>query len=102
MKWLALPQSAYEQRAKLGEAFRCEQCPMLVIIDPQGDVVTTEGTEIVGKDTDGNHRRCCLLFAPFVRVAVARLESMSLSAVSWWCFVYAGDLGVTKETRRPE
>ena len=53
MKWLALPQQAHEERLKLGEAFRVEQCPMLVIIDPEGNVVTTEGTEIVSKDTDG-------------------------------------------------
>eukprot|EP00282_Hemiselmis_andersenii_P005808 CAMPEP_0114113896 /NCGR_PEP_ID=MMETSP0043_2-20121206/3153_1 /TAXON_ID=464988 /ORGANISM="Hemiselmis andersenii, Strain CCMP644" /LENGTH=442 /DNA_ID=CAMNT_0001206069 /DNA_START=36 /DNA_END=1365 /DNA_ORIENTATION=+ len=36
-----------------GEAFRVENCPMLVIIDPEGSVVTTEGVEIVSKDTEG-------------------------------------------------
>ncbi len=52
--WLALPQKAFEVKQKLGEAFRVEQCPMLVIIDPDGAVVTTEGVEIVNKDTDGD------------------------------------------------
>jgi len=51
--WLCMPQKAYEAKQKLGEAFRVEPCPMLVIIDPEGNVVTTEGVEIVNKDTDG-------------------------------------------------
>jgi hypothetical protein len=52
-QWLAMPERAYEAKQKLGEAFRVENCPMLVIIDPEGNVVTTEGCEIVSKDTDG-------------------------------------------------
>jgi len=54
MQWLAMPERSFAEKQKLGEAFRVEQCPMLVIIDPEGNVVTTEGTEIVSKDTDGN------------------------------------------------
>lgn len=53
MVWLSLPQSAYEVKQKLGEAFRVEACPMLVVIDPEGSVVTTEGVEIVSKDMEG-------------------------------------------------
>ena len=53
MQWLAMPQGAYQEKQRLGEAFRAEQCPMLIIIDPEGTVVTTEGVEIVNKDTDG-------------------------------------------------
>jgi len=53
MQWLAMPERSFAEKQKLGEAFRVEQCPMLVIIDPEGNVVTTEGTEIVSKDTDG-------------------------------------------------
>ncbi len=53
MPWLALPQNAFEAKKKLGEAFRVETCPMLVIIDPDGTVVTTEGVEIISKDTEG-------------------------------------------------
>jgi thiol-disulfide isomerase/thioredoxin len=54
MPWLSLPQSASEVKQKLGEAFRVENAPpMLVIIDPEGSVVTTEGVEIVSKDTEG-------------------------------------------------
>jgi hypothetical protein len=34
MPWLALPQNAFDAKNKLGEAFRVETCPMLVIIDP--------------------------------------------------------------------
>jgi hypothetical protein len=34
MPWLSLPQKAFEAKNKLGEAFRVETCPMLVIIDP--------------------------------------------------------------------
>jgi hypothetical protein len=48
-----MPERAYQEKHKLGEAFRVELCPMLVIIDPEGNVVTTEGCEIVSKDTDG-------------------------------------------------
>lgn len=51
--WLCMPQKSWEAKQKLGEAFRVEQCPMFVIIDPEGNVVTTEGVEIVTKDTDG-------------------------------------------------
>ena len=51
--WLAMPEKAYAEKQKLGESFRVEQCPMFVIIDPEGNVVTTEGTEIVTKDPDG-------------------------------------------------
>jgi len=51
--WLCMPQKSFAEKQKLGEAFRVEQCPMLVIIDPEGNVVTTEGVEIVTKDTDG-------------------------------------------------
>eukprot|EP00286_Rhodomonas_abbreviata_P021867 CAMPEP_0181306744 /NCGR_PEP_ID=MMETSP1101-20121128/10478_1 /TAXON_ID=46948 /ORGANISM="Rhodomonas abbreviata, Strain Caron Lab Isolate" /LENGTH=440 /DNA_ID=CAMNT_0023412851 /DNA_START=161 /DNA_END=1483 /DNA_ORIENTATION=- len=51
--WLCMPHKSHEAKQKLGEAFRVEQCPMLVIIDPEGNVVTTEGVEIVTKDTDG-------------------------------------------------
>lgn len=54
MPWLAMPEKAYAEKQKLGESFRVEQCPMFVIIDPEGNVVTTEGTEIVHKDPDGN------------------------------------------------
>lgn len=53
MMWLAMPEKAYAEKQKLGESFRVEQCPMLVFIDPEGNVVTTEGTEIVTKDPDG-------------------------------------------------
>mmetsp|Transcript_818 Transcript_818/g.1970 ORF Transcript_818/g.1970 Transcript_818/m.1970 type:complete len:352 (+) Transcript_818:323-1378(+) len=53
MRWLAMPESSYELKQKLGEAFRVEQCPMLIIIDPEGNVVTTEGVEIVNKDSEG-------------------------------------------------
>ena len=53
MQWLAMPQNSYQEKQKLGETFRCEQCPTFVIIDPEGNVVTTEGTEIVNKDSDG-------------------------------------------------
>lgn len=53
MPWLAMPESSYELKQKLGEAFRVEQCPMLIIIDPEGNVVTTEGVEIVNKDSEG-------------------------------------------------
>ena len=48
-----MPESSYELKQKLGEAFRVEQCPMLIIIDPEGNVVTTEGVEIVNKDSEG-------------------------------------------------
>jgi len=51
--WLCMPQASFKAKQNLGEAFRVEQCPMLVIIDPDGNVVTTEGVEIVTKDTDG-------------------------------------------------
>jgi len=51
--WLCMPQKSFKAKLALGEAFRVEQCPMLVIIDPEGNVVTTEGVEIVTKDTDG-------------------------------------------------
>jgi len=54
MPWLAMPEKAYAEKQKLGESFRVEQCPMFVIIDPEGNVVTTEGTEIVHKDPDGD------------------------------------------------
>ncbi|EKX40274.1 hypothetical protein GUITHDRAFT_88850 [Guillardia theta CCMP2712] len=53
MQWLSMPHDSFEAKHKLGEAFRIDQCPMLVIIDPEGNVVTTEGVEIVSKDTDG-------------------------------------------------
>ena len=48
-----MPENSYELKQKLGEAFRVEQCPMLIIIDPEGNVVTTEGVEIVNKDSEG-------------------------------------------------
>merc|ERR1712216_627086 len=51
--WLCMPQASFKAKQNLGEAFRVERCPMLVIIDPDGNVVTTEGVEIVTKDTDG-------------------------------------------------
>ena len=55
-----MPERAYQEKHKLGEAFRVELCPMLVIIDPEGNVVTTEGCEIVSKDTDGKTLFSCM------------------------------------------
>mmetsp|Transcript_654 Transcript_654/g.1739 ORF Transcript_654/g.1739 Transcript_654/m.1739 type:complete len:231 (-) Transcript_654:76-768(-) len=52
--WLCMPQTAHEAKQKLGEAFRIEKVPSMVVIDPDGNVVTTEGVEIVNKDTDGD------------------------------------------------
>ncbi len=43
--WLCMPQKSCQAKQRLGEAFRVEQCPMLVVIDPNGNVVTTEGVE---------------------------------------------------------
>ena len=53
MPWLAMP--CYELKQKLGEVFRVEECPMLIIIDPEGNLVTTEGVEIVNKDPKGTY-----------------------------------------------
>ena len=63
MQWLSMPHDSFEAKHKLGEAFRIDQCPMLVIIDPEGNVVTTEGVEIVSKDTDGE----CFPWTPKAR-----------------------------------
>ena len=40
-----MPQKSCQAKQRLGEAFRVEQCPMLVVIDPDVNVVTTEGVE---------------------------------------------------------
>ena len=51
MPWLAM--TSCELKQKLGEVFQVEECPMLIIVDPEGDIVTTEGVEIVNKDPQG-------------------------------------------------
>ena len=68
--WLCMPQKSWEAKQKLGEAFRVEQCPMFVIIDPEGNVVTTEGVEIVTKDTDGE----CVPWTPKPLYDLSTLE----------------------------
>jgi len=48
-----MPHKSFAAKQRLGEAFGVDQCPMLVIIDPEGNVVTTEGVELVTEDTNG-------------------------------------------------
>ena len=57
--WLCMPQKSWQAKQRLGEAFRVEQCPMLVVIDPDGNVVTTEGVETM----DYRCRYCCVDFS---------------------------------------
>ena len=71
-----MPQKSFKAKQQLGEAFRVEQCPMLVVIDPDGNVVTTEGVEIVTKDTDGE----CFPWTPKPLYDLSTLEPEILGA----------------------
>jgi hypothetical protein len=60
-----------QAKQKLGEAFRVEQCPMFVIIDPEGNVVTTE-----------------------VSLRLSRVHSLTILMLTCWvCVTHPSTLG---------
>eukprot|EP00448_Togula_jolla_P020354 CAMPEP_0170572786 /NCGR_PEP_ID=MMETSP0224-20130122/2411_1 /TAXON_ID=285029 /ORGANISM="Togula jolla, Strain CCCM 725" /LENGTH=155 /DNA_ID=CAMNT_0010895317 /DNA_START=37 /DNA_END=500 /DNA_ORIENTATION=- len=52
MPWLALPFAA-EQRDALASRFEVEQGPQLVILGPEGEVISTQGVTLVSSDPSG-------------------------------------------------
>lgn len=53
MPWLALPYSERDLKAKLGEKFQCQGIPYLVLLGPDGRIITTNGRGAVTADTTG-------------------------------------------------
>lgn len=52
MPWLAIPQGDSRKEA-LSKKFGCSGIPMLVIVDADGNTITTNGRGAVGSDPDG-------------------------------------------------
>eukprot|EP00903_Cladosiphon_okamuranus_P008393 g8069.t1 len=53
MPWLALPFPDRERKSSLSTKFRIRGIPSLVILDPNGSVITTDGRSMVGDDPEG-------------------------------------------------
>jgi len=53
MPWLALPYSDRTTHAKLSKQFKIQGIPALVVLDPAGKVITTEGRAEVMQDPTG-------------------------------------------------
>ncbi len=53
MPWLALPFADREAKSKLSKKFKVEGIPTLVVLDAEGNTLTTKGTEKVSADPTG-------------------------------------------------
>eukprot|EP01111_Echinosteliopsis_oligospora_P017956 TRINITY_DN7990_c0_g2_i1.p1 TRINITY_DN7990_c0_g2~~TRINITY_DN7990_c0_g2_i1.p1 ORF type:complete len:102 (-),score=39.26 TRINITY_DN7990_c0_g2_i1:92-397(-) len=50
MPWLALPFSDRDTKARLGDLFDIEGIPTLILLDENGEVITTEGVQKIMED----------------------------------------------------
>jgi len=55
MPWLAIPFSDRDRKAALSKKFKVSGIPMLVLLNPDGSVITTEGRSEVGDDAEGKN-----------------------------------------------
>jgi nucleoredoxin len=55
MPWLALPFSDRDLKAALSKKFKVSGIPMLVLLNADGSVITTEGRAEIGADKDGKN-----------------------------------------------
>jgi nucleoredoxin len=53
MPWLALPFEDRDLKASLSKQFKVSGIPMLVLLNPDGTVITTEGRSEIGEDAEG-------------------------------------------------
>jgi len=54
MPWAALPYADRELKKKLGGEFDVQGIPTLVLLSPDGDVITSDGVEAVSEDPSGS------------------------------------------------
>jgi len=52
--WLALPYSDRDKKGELSKKFKVEGIPTLVIVDGEGNTITTDGVSAVSEDPVGN------------------------------------------------
>jgi len=55
MPWYALPYADRERKNKLSAKFKVQGIPSFVILDPSGEVITTEGRRAVMTDNEGTN-----------------------------------------------
>jgi len=55
MPWLALPFSDRERKEKLGELFECQGIPYLVLLKPNGEIISKNGRSVVTGDNTGEN-----------------------------------------------
>lgn len=53
MPWLALPFADREIKAKLSKKFKVQGIPMLVLLDGDGNLITTDGRSAISSDPSG-------------------------------------------------
>merc|ERR1712217_363781 len=51
--WLALPYNQRDRKETLSKKFKVRGIPSFVILDPEGETITTEGREAVSTDPEG-------------------------------------------------
>jgi nucleoredoxin len=54
MPWLALPYSERQVKAALDKRFQVEGIPSVVVLDPQGELITKDGRAEISMDPEGN------------------------------------------------
>jgi nucleoredoxin len=54
MPWAAIPYSDRDRQAALSKKFKVQGIPTLVILNPDGEVVTLDGREALGNDPEGD------------------------------------------------
>ena len=53
MPWTAIPYSERDIKAKLSAKYKVQGIPTLVVLDPQGELITNKGREKVSSDPEG-------------------------------------------------
>jgi nucleoredoxin len=55
MPWTALPFTDRERKGKLSAKFKVQGIPTLVVLDPEGNIITTNGRKAVSEDPTGEN-----------------------------------------------
>eukprot|EP00439_Symbiodinium_sp_Y106_P049327 s1515_g6.t1 len=82
MPWLALDFSQKEVSQKLNKKFKVNGIPMLVIVDPSGELITADGREAIAMDPEGKNFPWKLASVQ-VRLAIDRARGSPVQMSNW-------------------